>query len=62
VARRSTKVNLDEGKVFVEEGSAGREFFVILEGRAEVTSAPGMTRKLLAGMAYRLRDLDTSRS
>lgn len=113
VARRSTKVNLDEGKVFVEEGSAGREFFVILEGRAEVSregkpvaelgpgdfvgelslldpgprdatvtaltpvtvmvltpaefeavlkDAPGMTRKLLAGMAYRLRDLDTSRS
>lgn len=112
VARRSTKITLDEGKVFVEEGSAGREFFVILDGRAEVsregkpvaelgpgdfvgelslldpgprnatvttltpmtvmvltpaefevvlTEAPGMTRKLLAGMAYRLRDLDTAK-
>jgi CRP-like cAMP-binding protein len=112
VARRSTKVNLEEGKVFVQEGSVGREFFVILDGTAEVTregkpvaelgpgdfvgelslldpgprdatvtaltpvtvmvltpaefetvlsEAPGMTRKLLAGMAYRLRDLDTGR-
>ena len=113
VARRSTKVPVEEGQVFVEEGSVGREFFVILDGRAEVTregkpvaelgpgdfvgelslldpgprnatvtaltpmtvmvltkaefetvltEAPGMTRKLLAGMAYRLRDLDTGRS
>jgi CRP-like cAMP-binding protein len=113
VARRSTKVNLDEGKVFVREGSMGREFFVILGGRAEVTregkpvaelgpgdfvgelslldpaprdasvtaltpmtvmvltppefeavlkEARGMTRKLLAGMALRLRELDQAES
>ena len=113
VAKRSTKLTLDEGKVFVEEGTVGREFFVILDGRAEVTrdgkpvaelgpgdfvgelslldpaprdasvtaltpltvmvlsarefdavlaEAPGMTRKLLAGMAYRLRNLDTANS
>ena len=113
VARRSTKVKLDEGKVFVKEGSVGREFFVILDGRAEVTregkpvaelgpgdfvgelsllapgprdatvtaltpmtvmvltpsefetvlkEARGMTRKLLAGMALRLRDHDTATS
>ena len=113
VARRSTKVNLGEGKVFVKEGSVGREFFVILDGRAEVTregkpvaelgpgdfvgelsllapglrdatvtaltpmtvmvltpaefetvlkEARGMTRKLLAGMALRLRELDTAES
>ncbi len=112
VARRSTKLNLEEGRVFVQEGSIGHEFFVILDGRAEVTregkpvaelgagdfvgelslldpgprdatviavtpmtvmvltpaefetvltEAPGMTRKLLAAMAYRLRDLDTAR-
>ena len=111
VARRSTKLILEQGKVFVEEGTTGREFFVILEGSAEITrkgkpvaelgpgdyvgelslldpaprdatvtaltpmtvmvltpkefeavlnEAPGMTRKLLAGMAYRLRDLDTT--
>ena len=113
VARRSTKVNLAEGKVFVREGSIGREFFVILDGRAEVTregkpvaelgpgdfvgelslldpaprdatvtaltpmtvmvltlpefeavlkEARGMTRKLLAGMALRLREHDTATS
>jgi CRP/FNR family cyclic AMP-dependent transcriptional regulator len=112
VARRSTKLNLEEGRAFVQEGSVGHEFFVILDGRAEVTregkpvaelgagdfvgelslldpgprdatviavtpmtvmvltpaefetvltEAPGMTRKLLAAMAYRLRDLDTAR-
>ena len=113
VARRSTKVNLEEGKVFVRQGSVGREFFVILDGRAEVTregkpvaelgpgdfvgelslldpaprdatvtaltpmtvmvltppefeaalkEARGMTRKLLAGMALRLRELDQAQS
>jgi CRP/FNR family cyclic AMP-dependent transcriptional regulator len=112
VARRSTKLNLEEGRALVQEGSVGHEFFVILDGRAEVTregkpvaelgagdfvgelslldpgprdatviavtpmtvmvltpaefetvltEAPGMTRKLLAAMAYRLRDLDTAR-
>lgn len=112
LARRSTKVNFEEGRVFVHEGGVGREFFVVIDGRAEVTregkpvaelgpgdfvgelslldpgprdatvtaltpmtvmvltppefqtvlsEAPGMTRKLLAGMAYRLRELDTAR-
>lgn len=110
VARRSTKLSIKEGRVLVREGGVGREFFVIVDGRAEVTregkpvaelgpgdffgelallqsgprdatvtaltpmevmaltppefeavlmEAPRMTRKLLAGMANRLRELDS---
>jgi CRP/FNR family cyclic AMP-dependent transcriptional regulator len=37
VARRAEDVRVDAGKVLVREGAAGAEFFVILEGNADVT-------------------------
>ena len=109
VARRADDVAVDAGKQLVTEGAAGHEFFVIMEGTAEVTrngrkiaelgpgdafgelallekaprnatvvaetdmelvvlgqrefagivdEVPGFARKMLAGMAKRLRDAD----
>jgi CRP/FNR family transcriptional regulator, cyclic AMP receptor protein len=37
VARNTEDVKVDAGKVLVSEGSAGSEFFVILDGKARVT-------------------------
>jgi CRP-like cAMP-binding protein len=37
VARRAEHVRVDAGKVLVREGAAGSEFFVIMEGQADVT-------------------------
>jgi CRP/FNR family transcriptional regulator, cyclic AMP receptor protein len=37
VARRAEDVNVEAGKVLVREGAAGAEFFVIVEGTAEVS-------------------------
>jgi CRP/FNR family transcriptional regulator, cyclic AMP receptor protein len=37
VARRAEDVKVDAGKVLVTEGSAGSEFFVIVDGKARVT-------------------------
>ena len=37
VAKRAEDVRVDAGKVLVSEGSAGAEFFVILDGQAKVT-------------------------
>ena len=36
-ARRAEDVKVDAGKVLVTEGSAGSEFFVIVDGKARVT-------------------------
>ena len=36
VAKRAEDVKVEAGKVLVSEGSAGAEFFVILEGQASV--------------------------
>ena len=36
VARRAEDVTVEPGKVLVREGAAGAEFFVIVEGTAEV--------------------------
>jgi CRP/FNR family transcriptional regulator, cyclic AMP receptor protein len=109
VAKRSEDVRVGAGKVLVSEGSAGHEFFVIVEGTARVSrkgkriatlgpgsafgelalleraprnatvtaetpmelvvlgqrefagiidEVPGFARKLLAGMARRLREAD----
>jgi CRP-like cAMP-binding protein len=109
VARRAEDVRVPAGKVLVNEGETGHEFFVILDGTARVTrhgkrvatigagsafgelalldraprnatviaetpmelvvlgqrefagiidEVPGFARKLLAGMAARLRDAD----
>jgi CRP/FNR family transcriptional regulator, cyclic AMP receptor protein len=37
VARNAEDVKVDAGKVLVSEGSAGTEFFVIVDGKARVT-------------------------
>jgi CRP/FNR family cyclic AMP-dependent transcriptional regulator len=37
IARRSEQVEVPAGKVLVREGAAGAEFFVIIEGEAEVS-------------------------
>ena len=37
VARRAERAEVPAGKVLVREGAAGAEFFVILDGTAEVT-------------------------
>jgi len=37
VARRAEDVKVEAGKVLVREGAAGAEFFVILDGTAEVS-------------------------
>ncbi len=109
VARRGEDLEVPAGKVLVEQGAAGSEFFVIVSGRAKVTrrgrkmatlgagsffgdlalldkaprnatvvaetpmevvvmgqrefaglidDVPGFSRKLLAGMARRLREAD----
>ena len=109
VARRAEDVRVPAGKVLVNEGETGHEFFVILDGTARVTrrgkrvatigpgdafgelalldkaprnatviaempmelvvlgqrefagiidEVPGFARKLLAGMASRLREAD----
>jgi CRP-like cAMP-binding protein len=109
VARRAEDVKVEPGRVLVSEGSTGSEFFVIIDGTANVTrrgrkvatlgpggafgelalldkaprnatvtaqtpmevvvlgqrefgglidEVPGFARKLLAGMARRLRDSD----
>ena len=109
LARRTTDIVLEAGQPIIKEGRTGFEFFVIVEGTAEVTrrgkritelgpgdffgelalldnaprdatvaaltpmevivltrsefnaalaEAPGMTRKLMTGMARRLRQLD----
>jgi CRP-like cAMP-binding protein len=37
IERRAERVRVPAGKVLVREGAAGAEFFVILDGQAEVT-------------------------
>ena len=109
LARRTSDIRVEPGETLTREGRAGYEFFVVIDGRAEVSrngkrvaelgagdffgelalldrglrdatvtavtpmevivlsqgdfdaaleEAPRMTRKLLAGMARRLRELD----
>ena len=37
VAKASTEMSIDEGKQFVTQGEIGREAFIIVDGRAEVS-------------------------
>jgi CRP/FNR family transcriptional regulator, cyclic AMP receptor protein len=37
ISKRTERVHVPPGKVLVREGAAGAEFFVILEGQAEVS-------------------------
>ena len=38
LARHTDEIDLRDGYVFVREGRSGREFFVLVEGSAEVTA------------------------
>ena len=49
VAKRAEDVKVEAGKVLVSEGSAGAEFFVILEGDASVSRHGQEVAKLGAG-------------
>ncbi len=49
IASLTDEVDLPAGRVLTEEGSAGHEFFVILEGEAEVRSKGTTIRSLGAG-------------
>jgi CRP/FNR family transcriptional regulator, cyclic AMP receptor protein len=112
IARYAEELSVDAGQDLIQEGEAGREFYVIVEGKASLTrrgrevavlgpgsyfgelalldgqrrdatvttttptellvvgirefvtlleDVPQITRKLLAGMARRLHELDTQR-
>jgi CRP-like cAMP-binding protein len=37
IARASVEVDIPEGRMFVEQGQTGREAFIVLDGKAEVT-------------------------
>jgi CRP-like cAMP-binding protein len=49
VASIADEVDLPEGKVLTREGSPGHEFFVLLEGSADVIQGAKRVRKLGAG-------------
>jgi CRP/FNR family transcriptional regulator, cyclic AMP receptor protein len=52
VARRAERVKVPAGKVLVREGAAGAEFFVILDGTAEVTRHGQHVANLTAGASF----------
>jgi len=52
VARRAEDVKVDAGKVLVTEGSAGSEFFVIVDGKARVTRRGKKVADLGAGQFF----------
>ena len=41
IASRADEVDLPQGKVLTEKGKSGGDFFIILEGKAEVEAAGG---------------------
>jgi CRP-like cAMP-binding protein len=49
VAGIADEIDLPEGKVLIREGERGREFFVLIEGQAEVTQGPEAIRMLGPG-------------
>ncbi|TMF74929.1 MAG: cyclic nucleotide-binding domain-containing protein [Chloroflexi bacterium] len=48
IASRADEVDIPAGRVLTEKGKSGGDFFIILDGRAEVDAAPGK-RTLGAG-------------
>jgi CRP/FNR family transcriptional regulator, cyclic AMP receptor protein len=46
VAHIADEIDLPKGKVMAEEGDRGREFFVLLEGQADVTKAGQTINKM----------------
>jgi CRP-like cAMP-binding protein len=49
IAHIADEIDLSEGKEMTKEGSRGREFFVLLEGEADVTKNGQSINKLGAG-------------
>ncbi len=49
IARIADEIDLREGKEMTRQGSRGREFFVLLEGEAEVTKDGATINRLGAG-------------
>jgi CRP/FNR family transcriptional regulator, cyclic AMP receptor protein len=49
IAQLADEVDLDEGKALTRMGEPGREFFVLLEGEADVTRDGQSINKLHAG-------------
>jgi len=49
IASIADEIDLREGKVLIAEGKSGREFFVLLEGEAEVTKDGRQINRLGAG-------------
>jgi CRP/FNR family cyclic AMP-dependent transcriptional regulator len=49
IAQLADEIDLREGKEMIREGSRGREFFVLLEGDADVTKNGRSINKLSAG-------------
>jgi CRP-like cAMP-binding protein len=49
IAQLADEIDLGEGKVLIREGERGREFFVLLEGSAEVTRDGGSLNTLGPG-------------
>jgi CRP/FNR family transcriptional regulator, cyclic AMP receptor protein len=49
IAGLADEIDLREGKVLIREGERGREFFVLLEGSAEVTKDGRRINTLRAG-------------
>ena len=49
IAHLADEIDLREGKEMTRQGSAGREFFVLLEGEAEVTKDGRVINQLSGG-------------
>jgi len=49
IAQLADEIDLNEGKVLIREGERGREFFVLLEGNADVTRDGGSLNTLGPG-------------
>jgi CRP/FNR family cyclic AMP-dependent transcriptional regulator len=49
ISHLADEIDLREGKVLISEGERGREFFVLLEGEAEVTKAGSHINTLRSG-------------
>jgi CRP/FNR family cyclic AMP-dependent transcriptional regulator len=49
IAKAADEIDLPEGKVLTREGDRGREFFVLVDGSAEVTKDGQVIRRLGAG-------------
>jgi CRP/FNR family transcriptional regulator, cyclic AMP receptor protein len=52
IAALADEIDLAEGKVLIHEGERGREFFVLVEGRVDVTAKGVSVNTLEAGQFF----------